>query len=179
MDEERLFPASKPIVCEEKSIEPFFQVKCCKDKAKCNLYLQFELPTRGEMTQKYHKYTHTHTLNSIHFLQQNQTATTKIKHPFHFNNHIRTFTPTFNHCDLYPTERKKTTSGMEFSRIFINSHDHDTSIPLLFVCSFMCVFQLIFCQFVCFIASDQRKIPPFSRNHCKWTVVCVIVSILR
>lgn len=49
MDEERLFPASKPVLCEEKSVSPHYEVKCCRSDY-CNKYIRFELSRRGEMT---------------------------------------------------------------------------------------------------------------------------------
>lgn len=59
MDEERLFPASKPLLCEEKHVEPYLEVKCCRSDY-CNKYVRFEYPRRGEMTiQQTHSHTHT------------------------------------------------------------------------------------------------------------------------
>lgn len=48
LDENRLFPVSKPIQCEEKSVNPFFAIKCCRTD-NCNKFIRFELPERGEI----------------------------------------------------------------------------------------------------------------------------------
>lgn len=48
VDEEKLFPASKPVLCEEKSVNPYLEIKCCRSDY-CNKFIRFELPERGEM----------------------------------------------------------------------------------------------------------------------------------
>lgn len=48
LDEDKLFPPSKPIFCEERSVKPYFEIKCCSED-DCNKYIRFELPKRGEI----------------------------------------------------------------------------------------------------------------------------------
>lgn len=48
LDEDKLFPSSKPVFCEEKNVDPFFEIKCCRSDY-CNKFLRFELPKRGEI----------------------------------------------------------------------------------------------------------------------------------
>lgn len=45
-DADKLFPPSKPILCEEKSVNPYFEIKCCRDDNYCNKNIQFP---RGEI----------------------------------------------------------------------------------------------------------------------------------
>lgn len=45
---DKLFPPSKPIFCEEKNVNPYFEIKCCSTSDKCNQYLRFDLPKGGE-----------------------------------------------------------------------------------------------------------------------------------
>lgn len=48
VDEEKLFPVSNPVLCAEKSVNPFMEAKCCGSD-NCNKFIRFELPKRGEM----------------------------------------------------------------------------------------------------------------------------------
>lgn len=47
LDEDKLFPASKPVLCEEKNANPFFEIKCCRSDY-CNKFIRFD-PKRGEI----------------------------------------------------------------------------------------------------------------------------------
>lgn len=46
LDEDKLFPASKPVLCEEKNANPYFEIKCCRSD-NCNKFIRFD-PKRGE-----------------------------------------------------------------------------------------------------------------------------------
>lgn len=54
LDEDKLFPASKPVLCEEKRANPFFEIKCCRTGDLCNKFIRFDAK-RGEMRQYYNK----------------------------------------------------------------------------------------------------------------------------
>lgn len=50
LDQAKLFPATKPVLCEEKTINPFYEIKCCKSDY-CNKFIRFVMPKRGEDQQ--------------------------------------------------------------------------------------------------------------------------------
>lgn len=135
MDAERLFPVSKPILCEEKSVSPFFEVKCCRSDY-CNKYVRFELPRRGEMTlHHFNINTHTH----IH-----KDTKTKIKtfiHSFEKSAHIL-YIQSSTHLLALTYQR---TSGMveekkKNTRIFISIK----SITFILVSDYFLYFVYLF-----------------------------------
>lgn len=60
LDEEKLFPASKPVLCEEKNANPFFEIKCCRSGDYCNKFIRFD-PKRGEIQHRSSLYKTNHT----------------------------------------------------------------------------------------------------------------------
>lgn len=48
LEADKLFPPSKPIFCEERGVNPYYEIKCCGTSDKCNQYLRFDLPKGGE-----------------------------------------------------------------------------------------------------------------------------------
>lgn len=47
LDKDKLFPATNPVLCEEKTLDPFYEIKCCNSD-NCNKFIRFVIPKRGE-----------------------------------------------------------------------------------------------------------------------------------
>lgn len=82
LDGDKLFPPSKPIFCEERSVKPFFEIKCCSED-DCNKYIRFELPKRGEI----HIFAHISTNQNQHRFYESKINKKKTIRIFHGQYH--------------------------------------------------------------------------------------------
>lgn len=46
LDQDKLFPAEKPVLCDEKNDDPFYEIQCCRTDF-CNKFIHISKPGKG------------------------------------------------------------------------------------------------------------------------------------
>lgn len=93
LGQDKLFPAAKPVLCDEKNDDPFYEIQCCRSDF-CNKHIHISIPGNGGEEP----YSATNKKQNQKQNHQKATQTFTIHHP---PTTIITFITIYAHINYY------------------------------------------------------------------------------